>query len=363
MIEATIIQSLITIAALINNVILFVYYVYKIFKTHKQRTILKIEWITLFGVFTMMLYSMSTIITFFPHLTSTSWVINISISLYCFTKLSLYIFLLERLFMYLVNSEGVSTFNPFYITVYRLLLLAWVSIPILLCFIFNQHSIVFALIAVGDLIINCLFSALLSRKLFITIHINNNIQNSLKGFVLLSFIATITTQIYLLVILCTNFRFIIIFMSLDSVTCAYCILLSNLYNDIHIEIKINKVFLQILACICLFPVSNTNQMISSEIRLHVPEDSDVTIEPKRTPELRKAKLVSETPDTIAHVRYLYPKLSMSDRETLSGGCKSDQKKVNSENDNTKNTITPFIPLSAVNEFDNAYKIPAMKSQE
>eukprot|EP01084_Bolivina_argentea_P314954 545574_1 len=328
--------DIVVYATIIHNSTIFSYYIYKLFRTRKERAVLTIEWLSLFVLFTMTSYPISIIVSF-------NWSVNISLMIYSSTKLSTYNFALERLFIYSVNDAGFSMLTTYQKCGFRFLLCALTTPICLLCLVSEIYSdyisisaILLPLISIVDLIINLLISVLLTRRLST---MSSKRQQLLKRFVTLSLISIIWTQFCLISAMSFGFRFKYFWMSIETICTIHFVLLAFIYDDklciCHCNLwnkcyELNKLWF-CLRCHCFCEIKNIVQIkkniignnnvsielnkvktmitINNECEIIEHENTDET-DTQITP-LVKLRLRAITPskietsDTIKHVKHLY----------------------------------------------------------
>jgi len=205
-----------------------------------KRKIFRIEWLALFSLTCCVILSGSIIGNLYPFRTTDTmciYVLTWSTSTYAILKYSIYNFFLHRLFM--INKRR---FTNFQIKLSRICLFVWLSINIFFCIMYGSNSYysiehqicsprfppyVPALVSLVDLIISITISVLLCRALLSMANVDDNFI-LLKKFVLLSFIAIITTQISLIVTIILSFGSF--WLTLDSAIAAWCVLLTFGHN-------------------------------------------------------------------------------------------------------------------------------------
>ena len=253
-------QRYLCIGTFVHNIVCLTIFSYNIFISNRSRSIHRIEWISLFTLLTILIFSCSILCILYPFnstQTACIYIVTFSTIAYSLSKLSLYNFFLERLFI-ITNKASIQTdtFSTRNIKIWRIALYLWALFISSLFITFGHNAyfsqnqqfcfskyppFVLGIVSLGDLIISLSISILLCRALLFAIHQNcgdQQIQNEyilLKKFVLLSVIAVITTQLSLIVTIVLSFG--TLWTSLDSVINVWCILLSFGHSQ-----KLNKVY-------------------------------------------------------------------------------------------------------------------------
>eukprot|EP01084_Bolivina_argentea_P165844 288041_1 len=182
---------------LAHNTIVFVICAYTTIH-NKKRDILQLELLSLLSLFTTVIFSTSITFMLYPFSNNhklCQWIINGSTIAYSLSKLSLYNFFLERLYIICNTNhipENITTQNTTIqlsigqtqIQISRILLCIWaILISLLFCLTgwngFYQHELescvskypmfVLGIVAIGDLIISLTISIMLSRRLIMFI--------------------------------------------------------------------------------------------------------------------------------------------------------------------------------------------------
>eukprot|EP01084_Bolivina_argentea_P073197 132830_1 len=181
-----IIQQIVVVLALVHTVCLLGYHTYTIWRKTKNQSVLPVEYISIFSLCTMLLFSLATLMWNFPFysLDHCSLINAMSVLFYVWSKLSLHIFFLERLFVICCDDKPQTIsfkFTTRQIMITRLSVFVW-SIFIAFVFIFTYkprtsshrssctcfiHPFAMASLAVGDLLISLSISVVLCRRLLL----------------------------------------------------------------------------------------------------------------------------------------------------------------------------------------------------
>eukprot|EP01084_Bolivina_argentea_P077209 139989_1 len=348
------------LVVLVHNVIMFGYHLYGALGRNKSSRLyntLSIEWLSVFSLFNMLILSAYATFIVFPCYPSSwcNWVLNISVIIYTCSKVSTYIFFLERLFI-IINS--IQTLIPAQITtcqmqILRIFIVLWglfatistcvsgngyYSIDQAMC-MYNYPTFIPIFVILGDCSIGTMICIILSRTLisipslscnnsnkiseissktgnttaFETINIEHtnvsvqmnevdqseewiseNSKNNnasliilLKRFAWLSFIALFSTQFNLL--MCVILGLGMLWIVLDSVINAWCVLFTFTQNNKCYGIIYNKLLMNICmgykcllcySCNCFCKVNKIilknaktaqNQINDAEIKMHLPK--------------------------------------------------------------------------------------------
>eukprot|EP01084_Bolivina_argentea_P077210 139996_1 len=358
------------LVVLVHNVTIFVYNLYGSFrrnKTNRLYNTLSIEWLSIFSLSNMVVLSVYAAFVVFPCYPHSwcNWVLNIGTISYTWSKLSTYIFFLERLF---VIIKGIQTLIPAQITtcqiqISRIFIALWaIFTTILICvygngyYSIDQHMcmlnyppMVPIFIILGDFIVGSIICIILSRTLIsissnksnkpneissktgnttitlavdqsvqsISEHIENNTYNAsfdclLKRFTWLSFIALFSSQFSILMSIILGLG--AVWVIIDSAINGWCVLFTFtqnnnkcygiIYNKLLMNICMGYKCLLCYSCDCICKVNKILKNAKTAENKSEKEqhgDAEIKID---LPKLTRDLSTLDTSNTRGHIAIL-----------------------------------------------------------